>query len=76
MPYLVELNKQKHINTSGYATYFDFGKTFDLVHYHFLLQKLANFGFDEKFLTLFNSYLDSNSKTSVNLWFLLQNGGH
>ena len=62
LPYLDDLYNQRDINRSTYAVYFDFRKAFDLVPYHILLQKLAKFGFDNDFLTLFKSYLYARSQ--------------
>ena len=49
LPYLDDLYKQKEINASSHAVYFDSRKTFDVVRCHILLQKQANFFFDESF---------------------------
>ena len=35
----------------------DIAKSFDTINFNIRLQKLARFGFDEKFLKLFASYL-------------------
>ena len=40
-----------------YQVYLDIAKIFDMINFNILLQKLARFGFVEKFLKFFDSYL-------------------
>ena len=64
--YLDSLYRSSDESVSVCAVYFDFKKAFDLVPHDKLLIKLSTFGFDEKFLLLFKSYL-SNRRQCVKL---------
>ena len=44
-------------NSSPITVYLDIAKAFDTINFSIVLQKLARFGFDEKFLKFFASYL-------------------
>ena len=44
-------------NSSPITVYLDIAKAFDTINFNIVLQKHARFGFDEKFLTFFASYL-------------------
>ena len=67
LPFLDELYNHKDSNIPRYAVFFDFRKAFDLVPHHFLLHKLADFGFDSDFGEHFKSYLSSMfQQVSVN----------
>ena len=44
-------------NSSPITVYLDIAKAFDTINFNIVLQKLARFGFDEKFLKFFASYL-------------------
>ena len=57
---------KKDISAACYAVYFDFRKAFDLNSYHILLQKLAKFGFDEKFINIVQILTLFKVATSIN----------
>ena len=44
------------------TVYLDIAKAFDTIIFNIVLQKLARFGFDEKFLKFFASYLDDRQQ--------------
>ena len=44
-------------NSSPITVYLDIAEAFDKIDFYIVLQKLARFGFDEKFLKFFASYL-------------------
>ena len=64
--HLDSLYRSSDESESVCSVYFDFKKAFDLVPHDKLLIKLSTFGFDEKFLLLFKSYL-SNRRQCVKL---------